>query len=35
MSPVLADTFYFVAFLNPQDAHHDRVRRLSQQGVEW
>ena len=31
MSPVFADTFYFVAFLNPDDAHHERVRRLSRQ----
>ena len=29
MSPAFADTFYFIAFLNPNDAHHERVREFS------
>jgi hypothetical protein len=31
MSPVFADTFYFVAFLNHRDAQHERVRRVSRE----
>ena len=31
MSAVFADTFYFLAFLNPQDEHHERVRQFSRQ----
>ena len=32
MSPLIADTFYFVAFLNPADEHHERARRVCR---EW
>jgi|SRR5437899_1846398 len=31
MSAVFADTFYFVALLNPKDEHYDLVRRFSAQ----
>lgn len=31
MSPAFGDTFYFIAFLNSQDKHHEQVRRLSRQ----
>lgn len=31
MSPVFADTFYLVAFLNPADAHHERARVVSRE----
>lgn len=35
-SPVFADTFYFVAFLNPEDDHHERARRFSREfRAEW
>jgi hypothetical protein len=31
MTPAFVDTFYLVAFLNPADAHHERVRAFSRQ----
>ena len=31
MSQAFADTFYFIAFLNPLDKHHEQARRLSRQ----
>lgn len=31
MSVVFADTFYFIALLSPQDAHHERARRISRE----